>query len=940
LYCAGNYLGSLETCEGVYESVACRSDNLLLLSAIHFQLKNFPEAIFFSQQAIRIDPNCAEAYSNMGNAVKELGDLDAAIQFYLQAVKLKPRFPDAYNNLACCYLQQGLVEDAVDTFQMAILLNPGLIDAHCNLGALLKTQGKLEAAKQCYFEAIRLKSDFSIAWNNLAGVFRDEGALDTAVAYYVEAIRLSPNFADAYSNLGNTFREMRSYDKAIESYKDAIRLRPEFAVAYGNLGACYLDAGNVGEATRCLRHAIQLDPRCPDFFNNLGTAIKASSQSQAAIEEAVQCYRSALRLQPNYPHAYNNLGCALVEVAMMKEALHCFVTAARLAPTLHAAHCNIGTVMAEHRLLAQAVGHFEEALRLSPNAAEVHLNLGNAMKALGRTEDAFVQYQRAAELAPRCGDAFCNIGVLQLEAGLLLDSISSFRAALDCSPSSPAIFANSLDSRAAICDWDGRGRDVSALVSMVRAQLSEDRPATRVSFLAGGSAWRSGQFASRFALPAVQPLNASRYPFTPQELAQIARKYAVKVKSVVAMFATDFKHKAKLKNGRIKVGYVLPDSGNHSIVRVLSSSVLPLHDKGRVDVVCYSLSSHDAALLHADRVEGVQYKDLSGQHFSDAAAAISDDDLNIMVNLCGYTNGATNEIFGMRPAPLQILLGYNGTMGADFIDYIVADAEVLCPESREFFSEAVIYMPHSVFVSDHRRIRGSVADTDRSARSAYGISDDAFVFCNFGEQYKIEPEVFRSWMRILKRVPNSVLWLVRSSTECEANLIDEAATCGVASYRLVFSSIAPGAEQVTCGGLADLFLDTPGVNAHSATCDVLWAGTPVLTVKGLNMTSRVAASLIAAAGLPQLAMSSLSEYEEEAVSLALDAERLFAMRRHLESCRDTCALFDTQRWVKNLESGFFGAWQQYLEQKQQGMKDVTVEDHEPVYIAQDITSIV
>jgi tetratricopeptide (TPR) repeat protein len=265
-YSEGKYLEAQATCEGVYQTDAYHTNNLLLLGAIHFQLRNFSECIFYNQQCIRIDPHFAEAFGNLGNALKELGDLHSAIQFYLKAIKLKPRFCDAYNNLASAYMQMGDTKQAVETYRMALVLNPSLVDAHSNLGNLYKAQGRQEDAKKCYTEAIRIKPDFCIAWSNLAGVFKDEGDLSTAIAYYNESIRLCPEFADAHSNLGNANKESGNLDDAMKCYKRAINLRPDFAIAHGNLASCYYDKGDMDTAVKMFKHAIQV-PCLPSFLS-------------------------------------------------------------------------------------------------------------------------------------------------------------------------------------------------------------------------------------------------------------------------------------------------------------------------------------------------------------------------------------------------------------------------------------------------------------------------------------------------------------------------------------------------------------------------------------------------------------------------------------------------------------------------------------------------
>lgn len=941
LYTAGNYSGAIEICEGVYEQQAYRVDNLILLGVNHFQLKHFSESMFYLQQAIRVDANCAEAYSNMGNAFKELGDYSSAIQFYLQAIKLKPRYSHAYNNLAICYLQQGLIEDAIDTFQMALLLKPDLVDAHSNLGIVFKSQGNLEAAKKCFLEAIRLKQDFPIAWNNLAGVFKDDGLLDTAETYYLEAIRLSPQFADAHSNLGTVYREMKRFEEAIDCYKEAIRIRPEFATAHGNLGASYMDIGDFRESIRSLRYAIQLDPRCADFFNNLGIALKASSQSQQAIEEAVQCFRSALRIQPNFPHAYNNLGCALLELCMVQEALHCFVTSARLSPTSSSAHCNIGSIMAEHGLFSQAMGHFEEALKNSPESAEVQLGLGNTLKEMGKFDEASSCYRRAIELDDTLVEAHENFAVLLGDSGKYSEALEKLQKAHLLRKDNLSVIALLINMKGTLCMWENWDDDVKSLMTACRSQLAEDRPGSRTSFVPGGGLKQISHFAQRFALPVLQPQHALRYPFTGSELLQITRRYGTKAKFFSSLFTTDFKYKNKLKQGRLRVGYVSVSFNDTPLMHLLRS-LFDYHDSTKFDVFCYSLTPSDGSIVRQFLESEIHhFRDVSNMHFSEVASIINEDDIHVLINLDGYAQGCKNEIFALRPAPLQIaMLGYCGSLGTDFIDYIIVDKTITSADHREYFSESLIILPHSFVMTSHQKYHGYILNQDKStfpSRAQYGISEDKFVFCNFGPSHKIEPEIFSTWMNVLKRVPNSVLWLIQASEEIVLNLKKEALQRDVLEDRLVFSVVASYDEQIKRGILADLFLDTAGFNAITPACDVLWAGTPLLTVEGSRMVSRVGASVLNAVGLSQLVCTDILQYEDEAVSLALDPDRLFGMRRHLEACRGTSALFDTARWVRNLENGLINAWRNY-EQKQ-GLRDVVVEDAGPLYILNSTDTI-
>lgn len=365
----------------------------------------------------------------------------------------------------------------------------------------------------------------------------------------------------------------------------------------------------------------------------------------------------------------------------------------------------------------------------------------------------------------------------------------------------------------------------------------------------------------------------------------------------------------------VVVGYVSSDFGNHPLSHLMQS-VFGLHDRSKFEVTCYALAGSDQSTWR-DKVEleAEHFKDISLLHASDAAQLIYNDGIHILINLNGYTRGSKNEIFALHPAVVQMqFMGFCGTMGADYINYMIADPQVVPSQYRQFYSEKMIYMPHSYFVNDHKQSAREVLDdgcVSKMDRAKYGISEDKFVFCNFGQLYKIDPVTFASWMSILKRVPNSVLWLLRFPPVAEQNLLAEARKLGVREDQFVFSDVAPKTEHILRGFLADLFLDTPAYNAHTTACDILWAGTPLITVQGDKMASRVAGSILHAAGLDELICEDLATYEEKAVELATDSEKLFAYRRHLEDSRENSALFDTTRWVKNLEAGLFLAWKKH-----------------------------
>jgi len=874
---------------------------------VHFQLRNLSESIFYNQQCIRVDPNFAEAYSNLGNALKELGDIDGAVQFYLKAIKIKPRFPDAYNNLASSHMQLGQTKDAISTFQMALTLNPKLVDAHSNLGNLYKAQGKLDEAKKSYLEAIRIRPDFAIAWSNLAGVFNTLGERTTAIEYYKEALRLCPEFADAHSNLGNALKEegqatnnkvraaenslippppnltLTSHhkdliDEAMSEYKKAVELRPDFAIAHGNLASCYYDQGQLPLAVKTFKYAIQLEPNFPDAYNNLGNTYREMNR----LEEAINCYRTTLRLKPDHPHAYNNLGNAMKDKGLVKEAIHCYVTAARLMPKFAAAHSNLGSILKEQGKLDQSLAHYQEAINIDPMFADAYANMGNVYKDLYQLPKAIQCYSAAIKMKPDFSEAYSNLASAYKDAGQLDDSITCYRKALALSPDSPEAFANLVHVLTYMCEWDRRAADFTQLFSVLDAQLQ----------------------SSNWVVPCVQPFHALTYGLDPSKILQIATMFAEKSKMNVSLLEIPTFHMRHRSSGsRIKIGYVSSDFGNHPVSHLMSS-MFGLHNREQFEVFCYALNNDDQSEWRSRIQNEVEhFKDISSLQAGDIATLIHSDGVMVLFNLNGYTRGAKNEIFSLQPSPIQIGMGsYVGTSGADYMNFIVGDDVVSGDERAGHFSEHVISMPGSFLVNDHKNTCAYALEKCPYEREAYGLTNDEFVFACFNQMYKITPEIFGVWCEILVAVPNSKLWLLRFPPRAESNLKEEALKRGVDPERLVFSDVVGKEEHIRRAQLADLFLDTPFCGVTTG-CDVLWSGVPMISRCGAGMHERVGSSLLRACGLEDLYVDTYEEYKELAITLADDMHKLHDYRVALDEGRQHCDLFDLQKWVYNLEHG-------------------------------------
>ncbi|XP_049369936.1 probable UDP-N-acetylglucosamine--peptide N-acetylglucosaminyltransferase SEC isoform X2 [Solanum verrucosum] len=892
-YKAGNYKQALEHSKAVYERNPGRTDNLLLFGAIYYQLHDFDMCIAKNEEALSIEPHFAECYGNMANAWKEKGNIDVAIRYYLIAIELRPNFADAWSNLASAYMRKGRLNEAAQCCRQALALNPRLVDAHSNLGNLMKAQGLVQEAYNCYVEALRIKPAFAIAWSNLAGLFMEAGDLNKALQYYKEAIKLKPNFSDAYLNLGNVYKALGMPQEAIVCYQRALQVRPDYAMAFGNLASVYYEQGNMEMAIFNYRRAITCDTEFLEAYNNLGNALKDAGR----VEEAIHCYRQCLSLQPNHPQALTNLGNIYMEWNMMSAAAQCYKATLAVTTGLSAPFNNLAIIYKQQGNYAEAISCYNEVLRIDPMAADGLVNRGNTYKEIGRVNEAVQDYMRAITVRPTMAEAHANLASAYKDSGNVEAAIKSYRQALMLRPDFPEATCNLLHTLQCVCDWDNREKMFIEVEGILRRQIKMS------------------------VIPSVQPFHAIAYPLDPMLALDISRKYAQHCSVVATRYSLPpFTHPLPLpiKGGgridRLRVGYVSSDFGNHPLSHLMGS-VFGMHDKENVEVFCYALSPNDGTEWRIrTQTEVEHFIDVSSLTSDVIARMINEDQIQILINLNGYTKGARNEIFAMQPAPIQVsYMGFPGTTGATYIDYLVTDEFVSPMKYAHIYSEKLVHLPHCYFVNDYKQKNCDVLDPNSQLkRSDYGLPEDKFIFACFNQLYKMDPEIFITWCNILKRVPNSALWLLRFPAAGEMRLRAHAAAQGLQPDQIIFTDVAMKQEHIKRSSLADLFLDTPLCNAHTTGTDVLWAGLPMITLPLEKMATRVAGSLCLATGLgDEMIVSSMKEYEEKAVSLALNRPKLQDLTNRLKAVRMSCPLFDTTRWVRNLERSYFKMWNLY-----------------------------
>jgi protein O-GlcNAc transferase len=596
-------------------------------------------------------------------------------------------------------------------------------------------------------------------------------------------------------------------------------------------------------------------------------------KDKGLLNEALAAFENAIKLKADYAEAFYNRGMVLQQQANPEAALIAYGHAIELRKDYADAINNAGIVLQELGRAREAIDLYRRLIGLVPARADACNNLGTALLAAERPDDARAAFEQALARRSDFPEAFYNLGNAWRELGDLAQAITAYRNALRLRPDYADAFSQLTYHRAQACDWEDYEADQEKFVNMARN-------GTRVP-----------------------PFYLLSTPASPSDQLICAQQW---IRPIMPPRQAVFDHKPSVGKKRIRLGYLSGDYHQHATAHLMAE-LFERHDRDRFEVFAYSYGHDDHNPMRArlDRAFD-RFLDIRALSHGEAAKLIHADKVDILVDLKGYTHRARPAIPAYRPAPVQVgYLGFPATMGADFIDYIIVDPFVVPGSEQVLFSERLVHLPGSYQVNDRRR---EVANTPTSRRD-HGLPADRLVFCCFNNSYKISPAFFDIWMQLLRSVPGSVLWLLETNELMKDNLRSEAEKRGVDSGRLVFAPVVPSAEHLARHQHADLFLDTLPCNAHTTASDALWAGLPVLTCTGNTFAGRVAGSLLAAVGLPELVTASPEEYERKALALARDSRMLAELRATLQQNRNASSLFDLPRLTGNIEAAYVRMWE-------------------------------
>ena len=769
--------------------------------------------------------------------------------------------------------QAGEFDQAETWYRKALKMQPNYPDALHLLGFLMHNLDKNEEAVVWIQKAIAADEKQPLFFSNLGTVFGALGKPDESVQCYQKALAIQPDYLNAICNMGNALKDLGKRDEAIEWLNKALKINPDFYEGYNNLGIVLQESGRLEEAIDCYRKALAIRTDDHAAYNNLGYALQQSND----LEEAIVYYKKALEVNPLFYEAHSNLGNALLAQGNPEDALICYQNAIKINPNYQDVYNNIGNLFRETGQIEEAITHYKKALELQPNLYDAHNNLGNAYQRNNQREEAINSYREAIRIKPDGFGAHNNLGFALQAVGDMEEAVACYQRAMDLKPDSPNTHAIVLHQLQWLCDWNQFQERYDRMIALFHATQQPVNPFTFVLLpTTAAEQLRCSALHNKKTYPVQRDMAATRY-------------YAPNPE-------------------RIKIGYLSCDLQDHA-TSLLMAEIFEMHDHSRFEIKAYSYGQDDGKPMRQRLIAACDtFTDIYAAPHQEAAQQILEDGVHILIEMKGYTNNTRLEIAALRPAPIVVSwLGYPGTSGAPFIDYILTDAFVTPPGFESHFSEKVVRLPGCYQPNDRKRV---IADRTPT-RQEYGLPDEGFVFASFNKSYKITPALYDVWMRLLQGTPGSILWLWESNTTAMANLRREAEARGVDGGRIYFADYQPPAENMARYRLVDLALDPFPCTSHTTGSDALWAGCPMVTCAGEPFAARVAGSLLVNVNMPELITETPEAYETLILALANDPPRLAEVRQRLQDNLATAPLFDSLRFTRGMEKAFEAMWHRF-----------------------------
>ena len=740
----------------------------------------------------------------------------------------------------------------------------------------LHQSGRLDEARRLYEVILRAGNRNFDALHQFGILHYQTGRYDKARELLERALAQNANSAPAWCNQGLVLQAQGRPREALTCYDRAIALNPRHAEIYNNRGNVLFELGRPDDALASHEEAVRLNPNSAMAYSNRGGVLRHLGR----LNDALASYDRAIALKADQVDAYLNRAITFVALGRPDEALSSYRPIVALRPDDATVHNGLARLLTGMNRLEEAFVSANRALALKPDYAEAHRARGSLLETVRRHEEALASYDRVLELRPNDLDAQKRRAYVLTALQRPAEALAGYERVMAINPDDPHAFGGFAHAALHSCDW----RKTEQAAQTLEQHVADGRFVIEPLIMLGYECSPHTQFtcASNFT--------RFRVPVLPQPLRRSA----------------PYSHK------KIRLAYLSADFRRHPVAYQISE-LFEIHDRTRFEVIGVSFGPDDGTPMRQRIVAAFdEFLDVRNTGDLDVATMLRNREVDIAIDLMGYTTSERMGILAHRPAPVQAqYLGFAGTTGASFIDYIIADPLIMPFDRQPYCAEQIVHLPECYLVNDRTRAIAPETPTRESA----GLPEAGFVYCCFNTSHKITPRVFDVWMRLLKKVEGSVLWLARDNDEAQRHLLTEAQARGVEPSRIIFAERLTSSEKhLARQRLADLFLDTMPYNAHSTGASALWAGLPYITCLGETMQSRIGASLLQAIGLPELITHSLDEYERLAERLARNRSELTTIRRKLEENRLTCSLFDTDRFGRHIEAAYI----RMVEQHRQG----------------------
>jgi protein O-GlcNAc transferase len=816
---------------------------------------------------LSVNAQDVDARYHYARSLAALGELQQAAGEFRRLLRIQPGHLAAIIDLGIALAFAGEYRDALAVLDQAAGIDPPPAALHFASGLCRLGLGDLPEAEASFRDAIARGLRIAEVYDHLGVAVSRQQRYLQSIEYFREAITLNPGLASAQMNLGDALLRVGDAPAAVDPYRKAAVLQPHDALAHASLGTALLIANDVSSAVASLERALALEERLPDVAVNLGTALRRLNR----IDEAASMYERALEQRPDHPEALLELGLLTAQRGDVVRAQELLLAARDQKRTDSSVALKVAQALEDLGRRAQALEVYERAAESIPGNADIHDAQGRLFHRLGRNSDALACYVRALAIDPSRRETQLNRGNALESLGSIPDAIDCFHRVLEAHPADDGAIAGLASCGFRICDWS----------------LAEGMVARLLERSAGIDALHPFLRFAADLEPAVLASSSSRS-------AQAAARGSSEAS--LAPYAHD----------RLRVAYLSPDFRRHPVAYAIAG-IIERHDRRRIEPIGVSLVAPDDSDIAA-RLKGSfeEFIDCGASSDGEIVELLRRREIDIAIDLGGFTAGARPAVFAARVAPVQVsYLGFPGSTGAGFMDFMIADEVVVPPADERLYAEKIVRLPHSYLPFDRDRPLGARP----ASRIDAGLPAAGPVFCAFSNGYKITRQTFDVWMRLLQEVPDSVLWLRAGAISMADNLLHAANAAGIDTERLVFSALLPRMdEHLRRLQLADLFLDTAPYNAHSTAAEALWAGVPVITCRGRTFAGRVGASLLTAAGLPELICEDHADYLERAVQLARSPRALSELRARINDSRTTAALFDTAQYTRDLESVLLGLW--------------------------------